>query len=99
MGWDRAAAAGPAALEFFDLRTVVTNLAVMDFGGPDHRMRLVSVHPGVSVEDVVAATGFALEMPGSVDTTRSPTAEELRLMRDVIDPTGQRHVELPEEQT
>lgn len=97
VGWDRAAAAGPAALEFFDLRRVVSNLAVLDFGGPDHRMRLVSVHPGVSVEDVVAATGFPLTVPSSVPETRTPTEEELQLISEVIDPTDQRHVELPEE--
>jgi acyl CoA:acetate/3-ketoacid CoA transferase beta subunit len=97
VGWDRAFAAGPAASEFFELRRVVTNLCVLDFGGPDHRMRLLSVHPGVTAEDVVAATGFELEIPATVGTTRSPTEEELRLIREVIDPTGQRHVELPEE--
>lgn len=97
VGWDRAAAAGPAALEFFDLRRVVTNLCVLDFGGPDHRMRLVSVHPGVSVDEIVAATGFALAMAPSVEETRAPTEEELRLIREVIDPSDQRHVELPEE--
>lgn len=97
VGWDRAVAAGPAATEFFDLRRVVTNLAVLDFGGPDHRMRLVSVHPGVSVADVRAATGFELAEADEVGETRRPTAEELRLIREVIDPTGQRHVELPED--
>jgi acyl CoA:acetate/3-ketoacid CoA transferase beta subunit len=98
VGWDAAAAAGPAALEFFDLRRVVTNLCVLDFAGPDHRMRLVSVHPGVSVDDVVEATGFELAMAAPVETSRAPTADELRLIREVIDPTAQRHVELPEEQ-
>ena len=97
VGWDRAEAAGPAALEFFDLRRVVTNLCVLDFGGPNHRMRLVSVHPGVSVDEVVAATGFELAMAPSVEETRAPTEEELQLIRDVIDPTDQRHVELPED--
>ena len=97
VGWDRAAAAGPAALEFFDLRRVVTNLCVLDFGGTEHRMRLVSVHPGVSVDEVVAATGFELEMAPSVEESRRPTEEELRLIRDVIDPTGERHAELPED--
>ena len=92
-----AATAGPAALEFFDLRRVVTNLCVLDFAGPDHRMRLRSVHPGVTVEDVVGATGFALDVADPPEVTRSPTAEELRLIREVIDPEGRRHVELPEE--
>ena len=97
VGWDRAAAAGPAALEFFDLRRVVTNLCVFDFGGPDHRLRLVSVHPGVSVDEVVAATGFSFEIASDVAASRLPTDEELRLITEVIDPTDQRHVELPEE--
>ena len=97
VGWDRARAAGPAATEFFELRRVVTNLAVLDFGGPDHRLRLVSVHPGVTVDEVRAATGFELAEADEVGPTRAPTAEELRLIREVVDPTGQRHVELPED--
>jgi acyl CoA:acetate/3-ketoacid CoA transferase beta subunit len=96
VGWDRAAAAGLAATEFFDLRRVVTNLAVLDFGGPEHRMRLVSVHPGVTVADVVTATGFELATSDPVVETRPPTAEELRLIRDVIDPDGLRRAELPD---
>jgi acyl CoA:acetate/3-ketoacid CoA transferase beta subunit len=94
VGWDRAEAAGPAALEFFDLRRVVTNLAVMDFGGERHRMRLVSVHPGVTVEEVRDATGFELATGDSVTESRLPTPEELRLIREVIDPDGLRRAEL-----
>ena len=45
---------------------VVTNLAVLDFQGPGHAMRLRSVHPGVTVPEVVAATGFALAIPDRV---------------------------------
>ena len=96
VGWDRAAAAGPGATEFFDLRKVVSNLAVMDFGGPDHRMRLVSVHPGVTVDDVVEATGFELAMAPQIHTSRLPTEEELRLIREVIDPDGLRKTEIPD---
>jgi hypothetical protein len=51
-------------------------------------MRLVSVHPGVSVDDVVAHTGFELAIEGEVPTTRPPTDEELHLIRDVLDPEG-----------
>jgi acyl CoA:acetate/3-ketoacid CoA transferase beta subunit len=94
VGWDRAEAAGPAALEFFDLRRVVTNLAVMDFGGDGHRMRLVSVHPGVSARDVRDATGFELATADPVTESRLPTPEELRLIREVIDPDGLRRAEL-----
>ena len=95
VGWDRAAEAGPAALEFFDLRRVVTNLAVFDFGGPDHRLRLVSVHPGVTVDDVLGATGFEPAMAPDIEESRLPTIEELRLIREVIDPEDRRHQELP----
>ncbi|HLI54025.1 MAG TPA: CoA-transferase [Acidimicrobiales bacterium] len=97
VGWDRAEAAGPAALEFFDLRRVVTDLGVFDFGGPAHRMRLIGVHPGVSVEQVLGATGFEPAVAEPMGLTRDPTDEELRLIREVIDPEGLRHRELPED--
>jgi glutaconate CoA-transferase, subunit B len=42
------------------LRKIVTNLCVMDFGGPDNAIRVVSLHPGVSFEQAQEATGFAL---------------------------------------
>ena len=47
---------------------MVTNLAVLDFLNPDHAMRLRSVHPGVEVADVLAATGFELVVPDDVPT-------------------------------
>jgi glutaconate CoA-transferase subunit B len=43
-----------------DLRRIITNLCVMDFGGPDHAIRVISLHPGVRFDDVQAATGFPL---------------------------------------
>jgi acyl CoA:acetate/3-ketoacid CoA transferase beta subunit len=78
----------------FDLRGVVTNLAVLDFRTPDGRMRLRSVHPGVSVAEVVAATGFELVVPDEVPQTRLPDEDELRLIRDVLDPRGLREREV-----
>lgn len=95
VGYDRAAQAGKAATEFLDLRRVVSNLGVFDFATPDHRMRLVSVHPGVSVDDVVKATGFELAIDGEVPQTRPPTPEELNLIRAVIDPRDARSAEVP----
>jgi len=79
----------------FDLRRVVTDLAVLDFGGPGGTMRLVSAHPGVTVEAVVAATGFDLAVPAGVPPTRTPDAEELRLLRGFLDPTALRDREVP----
>ena len=95
IGYDRAAQMGPWVQEHHEIRRVVTNLAVLDFATPDHRMRLASVHPGVSVDDVVAATGFELVIDGEVPTTRTPTDEELAVLRDVLDPRSFRDRELP----
>ncbi|UMG92367.1 hypothetical protein [Nocardioides sp. TF02-7] len=95
VGPRRARAAGAAAARFNDIHRVVTNLAVLDLGGPDGTMRLRSVHPGVTVDDVVAATGFGLAPPDEVPTTREPTFEELVLIRDLLDPKGLRFREVP----
>jgi acyl CoA:acetate/3-ketoacid CoA transferase beta subunit len=84
----------PAAQRYLDLRRVVSDLAVLDFGGPGGHMRLVSTHPGVTVEQVVAATGFELEVQPAVPQTPLPTPQELRLIREVIDPTGLREAEV-----
>ena len=59
------------------------------------RMRLASVHPGVSVADVVGQTGFELAVDGEVPETRTPTPEELRLVRERIDPERLRDREVP----
>jgi hypothetical protein len=61
---------------------------VLDFDTPERTMRLRSVHPGVSVADVIASTGFALVVPADVGETRLPTPDELRLLREVIDPAS-----------
>ena len=51
-------------------------------------MRLKSVHPGVSVEEVLSKTGFKPVMPDQVPQTTPPSDEELRLLREVIDTEG-----------
>lgn len=94
VGYDNAAKAGPAAQKYHDVHRVVTNLGVFDFGGPDHAMRAVSLHPGVTREDVVAATTFGIDFTGT-GTSREPTGEELRLIREVIDPKSLRDKEVP----
>lgn len=94
VGYDSAGKAGPAATRFHDVHRVVTNLAVLDFGGPEHSMRLLSVHPGVSVDEVLECTGFELDT-SAVTGTRLPEPEELRLIREVLDPKGTREREVP----
>ena len=69
-GWRRRSAAGLAG----GPRLVITSKAVMDF--EDGRMRLRSVHPGVSVEEVCAATGFELRIPADVPATPLPSTRE-----------------------
>ncbi len=86
VGYDRGAC---------ELRVVVTNLAVLDFETAERVMRLRSVHPGVEVAEVRAATGFPLAGPAEVPVTRLPTAQELALIRDRLDPAGRREREVP----
>lgn len=63
-----------------DIRTVITNLCVMDFGGPDRQLRLRTLHPGVSVQDVLEATGFPVHVPDDVAETAAPLAAELDML-------------------
>ena len=67
---------------------VVTNLAVLVKDDDDRPFRVDSVHPGVEVDTVVENTGFALDVPDDVPTTAMPTDEQLRLLREEIDPYG-----------
>lgn len=67
---------------FHDVYRVVTNLCVLDFGGPGHTMRLVSTHPGVTVEEVQEQTGFPLAVDEPA-VTREPTAEESAIIREL----------------
>lgn len=94
VGTRRAAEAGPAATRFHRLGVVVSDLAVVDFDTPEGVMRLRSVHPGVTVDEVVAATGCPLVVGESVPETRVPSATELELL-DTLDPEGLRLREVP----
>lgn len=63
-----------------ELRRIVTNLCVMDFGGPDHAIRVISLHPGVAFEDVQAVTGFSLLKSDRLVETPRPSAEDLQII-------------------
>ncbi len=88
VGYDRAAALGEQSSRFHEIRRVVTNLGVFDFETPDHAMRLRSVHTGVTTEQIVESTGFELAIEANVPETRAPSDEELRIMREILDPKG-----------
>ncbi len=82
--WPGATSPGP--------RCVITDRCMMDFSGG--RMRVVSLHRGQTLAEVRAHTGFALGALDPLPETLPPTAAELRLLREEIDPDGLRDLEL-----
>ena len=64
---------------------VITNLAVMGFDAKDRRMFLKSLYPGVGVDDVIANTGFPIDVT-TCEPMTPPSTEELRVLREVCDP-------------
>jgi len=65
---------------------VITNLAVIGFEDHSKLMQVESLHPGVTFEDVQENTGFELLKAPSLETTEPPQMEELRLLREEVDP-------------
>jgi glutaconate CoA-transferase subunit B len=85
VGYNPARLARGWCLDEIDIRLIFTNLAVLDFGGPERQVRLVSLHPGVTAAQVQDATGFALCVPDLVPETAAPTEAQLALL-DRLDP-------------
>jgi glutaconate CoA-transferase subunit B len=63
-----------------DIRWLVTNLCILDFGGPDKQIAIRSLHSGVTAEQVQENTGFPLHIPENIPTTAAPTAEQLAII-------------------
>lgn len=82
---ERTAGSGP--------RYLVSDLAQFDFGGKNGRMRLLSLHPSVTLHRLQAKTGFDFVMPDPIPETGPPSATELHLLREEIDPLGVRTLE------
>lgn len=80
VGYNPARLARGWSLDEIDVRLIFTNLAVIDFGGPNHQAQLRSVHPGVTTAQVQEATGFELHIPANVPETAAPTAAQLALL-------------------
>ena len=101
VGRTRAEAAGEGATRFHGVHRVISDLGVFDFAGPGHTMRFVSVHPGVTVDQVQEASSFPIALPdaarGSDDVplTREPSPGELMLIREMLDPRKLREREVP----
>jgi glutaconate CoA-transferase, subunit B len=84
-GPDRALAEGIRPLGVGVTR-VITELGILAREGVGEELRLIAVHPGVTVEQVRAATGWDLKVAESVGTVPPPSAAELRLLREDVDP-------------
>jgi acyl CoA:acetate/3-ketoacid CoA transferase beta subunit len=83
----------PARLQGRGPRYLISNLGQFDFETESGRMRLLSCHPGQDPGRIQAKTGFELIIDEGLDETPPPSAEELRLLREVIDPLGVRALE------
>ncbi|MEA2089223.1 MAG: CoA-transferase [Thermoproteota archaeon] len=67
---------------------VITQLGVYGFNEETKRMKLISVHPGVTVKDIKANTGLDLIIPETMTETQLPSEKELEILRKGMDPAG-----------
>lgn len=72
-------------------RYLVSDLGEFDWY--DGKMRLIRHHPDVSVERIIAKTGFDLQIASDIHSILMPSIEEIRLLREVIDPLNIRKLE------
>jgi acyl CoA:acetate/3-ketoacid CoA transferase beta subunit len=93
VGYDNVDPANPA-FRFHHIHRVVSNLGVFDFEGPDHTFRAISLHPGVTPEQVAENTSFEVAGLADAGVTREPGDDELHLIREVLDPRSLRDREV-----
>lgn len=67
---------------------VITDKAILDFDNADREMQLISLHPGVTLEAVRESVGWELRVAPELRETPAPASEELRIVREQLDPTG-----------
>lgn len=78
---------------------IITDLAVLGFDEKTRRMKVISLHPGVTRKEIQEKTGFELIIPEDTPTTEPPTKEQIRIIREEIDPLNIRRLEfLPAEE-
>jgi glutaconate CoA-transferase subunit A/glutaconate CoA-transferase subunit B len=86
----------PARTHGKGARYLITDMGQFDFNGgtpSEARMRLLTYHPGLSIQRIQARTGFELAIAPDIHETPLPNAEELRILREEIDPLGIRRLE------
>lgn len=73
--------------------TLLTNLGMFEYDANLGELMLTHMHPGVALQDVERATGWRLRYADRLATTPVPSAEELRIIREELDPLGVRRLE------
>lgn len=73
---------------------VITNLAYLTFDDETKRIKIGTIHPGVTLEEVRESTGFELLVPEGIKETIPPTEEEINILRNKVDPLGIRKLEV-----
>ena len=66
----------------------MTQFGIYGFDEKTKRLKLISLHPGVSVDEVLENSQFEIMLPDKIETSPEPTDEELRILRQEIDPVG-----------
>jgi glutaconate CoA-transferase subunit B len=67
---------------------VITDRAILNFDNADREMQLSALYPGISEKDVRAETGWDLRRAPTIEEVSPPSPEELRLIREELDPSG-----------
>jgi glutaconate CoA-transferase subunit B len=65
---------------------VITDKGILNFANPEREMQLSALYPGITAKDVQAEVGWPLRLAQTIRETTAPTAEELHLIRDELDP-------------
>ncbi|MFW9865734.1 MAG: CoA-transferase subunit beta [Candidatus Thorarchaeota archaeon] len=73
---------------------VITSLAYLDFDESTRKMRLTSNHPGIDIKTIKESTGFELVIPKDIKETLAPTENEIKILREEVDPLGIRKLEI-----
>lgn len=89
VGYNPARLAKGYKLDDIKIGFVYSNLCVMDFKGPNHQMRIVSLHPGVTAQHVQDNTDFEIHVPKHIPETEKPTALQVQLIKR-LDPNNLR---------
>jgi glutaconate CoA-transferase subunit B len=67
---------------------VITDRAILNFDNAEREMQLSAIYPGVSEQDVRAETGWKLRRAAQLEQVSPPSVQELRLIREELDPSG-----------